>query len=44
MTKDKSGKEWEAIPIGLIIVLAQSSMEVLRLTSPNELAQAFGNG
>ncbi len=44
MTKEKCGKEWEAILIGRIIVLAQSSIEVLRLPPPNELAQAFGNG
>ena len=44
MTKDKCGKEWEAILIGRIIVLAQVGMEVMRLTPPNELAQAFGNG
>ncbi len=30
--------------IGLIVVLAQGGMEVLRLTPPNELAEAFGNG
>jgi hypothetical protein len=44
MTKDKCGKEWEAILIGRIVVIAQGCMEVLRLTPPNELAQACGNG
>jgi hypothetical protein len=39
MTKDKCSKEL----IGRIFVLAQSGIEVLCLTLPNELAQAFGN-
>ena len=44
MAKDKCCKEWEAILIGRIVVLAQGGMEVLRLTPTNELARAFGNG
>ena len=44
MTENKNGKEWEAILIGRIVVLAQCGLKIICLAPPNELAQGFGNG
>ena len=43
-TNKKSGKEWKAMLIIRIVVLAQCGIKILRLASPNALAKGFGNG
>ena len=43
-TENKSRKEWKAILIGRIVVLAQCDIKIFRLTPSNELANAFGHG
>ena len=43
-TAEKNGKEWKAILISRIVVLARCCMKIFRLAPPNELAQGFGNG
>ena len=44
MAENKRSKEWKAILIIRIVVLAQCGIKILRLAPPNELAQGFGNG
>ena len=44
MTENKNRKEWEAILVGRIVVLAQCGMKIICLAPPNEFAKGFGNG
>ena len=43
-TENKSRKEWKAILIGRIVVLAQCGIKIFCLAPPNELANGFGHG
>ena len=44
MAENKHSKEWKAILIMRIVVLAYSGMKILLLAPLNKFAQGFGNG